>query len=120
MNERLHYPAVISGGELILYTIQGNNCVATQFRGRIVSLHNSEGGMSLYTIQEGNCLSTQFRGRIVSLHNSGGEMSLYTIQGGDCLSTQFRDGIVSPYNIWVFSSVDLQRFPLRRQYQLSN
>jgi hypothetical protein len=64
------------------------HCLSTQFRGIIVSLHNSGGELFLYTIQGENCVSLQFvlhvnlqGGTIVSLHNSGGE-SLYTIQGG--------------------------------------
>jgi hypothetical protein len=63
-----------SGGELCLYTIQGENCFSTQFRGRIVSPYNL--GVLHVDLQGGT---------IVSLHNSGGELSLYTIQGGNCV-----------------------------------
>ncbi len=62
-----------SGGELCLYTIQGENCFSTQFRGRTVSPYNL--GVLHVNLQGGT---------LVSLHNSGGELSLYTIQGGNC------------------------------------
>ncbi len=61
-----------SGGELCLYTIQGENCFLTQFRERIVSPYNL--GVLDVDLQGGT---------IVSLHNSGGGLSLYTSQGGN-------------------------------------
>ncbi len=54
-----------SGGELFLYTIQGENCVSQQF-----------GCSSCRSTRGYNCLSIQFRGGIVSLHNSGGELCI--------------------------------------------
>jgi hypothetical protein len=70
--------------------------------GTIVSLHNSGGELCLYTIQGENCFSTQFRGRIVSPYNlgvlhvnlQGGKVVNLHNSGGNRLSTQFRRGIV--------------------------